>query len=88
MRYRDSLRLLRNMTYRGDAVGGAGVGEDGGLGAVGSDSSDNLGGVRDVASSRLGVDAGGGGQDSGDRVLHFGGFEKIKLLGEWWILVV
>lgn len=53
----------------GDRVGLAVVGQGGGLRAVGSQGSDDLGGVGHVASR----DGGGQGEDGSDRELHFDG---------------
>lgn len=58
---------LFGRSYLSDGVGGAAILDSGGLGAVGGDGSDDLGGVGDVLE---GVGAGGEGKD-GSGELHF-----------------
>lgn len=61
---------LPSQTYRGDGVGGAGVGEGGGLRAEGGEGSHNLGGVCDILP---GGGTSGDGENGGSGELHFGG---------------
>lgn len=57
------------VSYLGDGVSVAAMGDLSGARAVGGDGSDNLGGVGHVAP---GVGASGSGKDGGSRELHFG----------------
>lgn len=62
--------LLEIGTYLRDGVGGAGMGQDGGLRAEGSQGSHDLGNVGDIA---VGGGTSNSGENGGNRVLHLGG---------------
>lgn len=71
----DSKQFFLFPTYLRDCVGGAGVGQGGGLGAVSGEGGHNLGGVSDVA---LGGDTSSNSENGGERGLHFERYYVIR----------